>query len=148
MDTTKRTTGDLLLIFYQAMDERNPALLDDLFADEAEAHFPGFVVKGDAAAIRSAIEGMTAAGLRTNHVITHLLEQGDLAICEMQTTNTINEQVFHVRGAAVCEALGGRIKRLATYLDASEMQAFISALNAANIWLLFKNSGEQAAPAS
>lgn len=140
MEATTRTPGDLIRIFYEAMDAPNPALLDDLFTDEAEAHFPGIEVKGNSALIKSALEGMTSAGLRTDHTIVHMLEQGDVAICEMRTVNIVNEVEFRVRGAAVCEAQGGRIKRLVTYLDASEMQAFISTLNAANIWLLFRKT--------
>jgi limonene-1,2-epoxide hydrolase len=140
MEATRRTPAELIRIFYQAMDGPNPALLEDLFTDEAEAHFPGIEVKGNATLIKSALEGMSAAGLRTDHTILHMLEQGDVAICEMRTVNTVNHVEFRVRGAAVCEAQGGRIKRLVTYLDASEMQAFISMLNAANIWLLFQKT--------
>ncbi|WP_437683357.1 nuclear transport factor 2 family protein [Sorangium sp. So ce131] len=143
MDTTTRTPAELLRIFYRAMDEPNPALLEELFTDDAEAHFPGIEVTGTAATIKGALEGMLSAGLRTQHEIGHLLEQGEVAICEMRTINTVNQEVFHVRGATVCEARGGRICRLVTYLDATEMQAFVSALNAANVSMLFKRSGAQ-----
>ncbi|MGK3984363.1 nuclear transport factor 2 family protein [Sorangium sp. So ce136] len=141
MDTTTMTPGELLRTFYRAMDEPNPALLEHLFTDDAEAHFPGIEVTGTATSIRSALEGMISAGLKMQHEIVHLLEQGNVAMCEMRTVHTVGHETLHVRAAAVCEARSGRIQRLVTYLDASEMQALVSTLNAANVAMLFKRSG-------
>jgi ketosteroid isomerase-like protein len=124
------TAAELMRAYYQALDEPNLDALDGLFHDDAEWRFPGSELRGGAAVRRSMARSLST-GLRMNHAIGHMLERGEVAICELMATNIVGGQSFTVSGAVVCEARDGRIARLTAYPDATEMSAFIAALNAA-----------------
>jgi len=74
------------------------------------------------------MERSLATGLRMEHRIGSMVEQGDTAFCELEATNIVHGQAFLVRGAVVCEAQDGRIARLVAYPDAIEMNAFLAGL--------------------
>jgi ketosteroid isomerase-like protein len=116
-----------LRAYYSALDLPDLDRLDDLFHDEIDWRFPGQTLTS-AAALKRSMERNLATGLRMNHRIGHLLEQGDTALCELVATNTVAGTDYIVHGAVVCEAQGGRIRRLAAYPEASEMAPFITAL--------------------
>jgi ketosteroid isomerase-like protein len=128
MDTP--TAGHLLRAYYAALDARRLDDLDTLFMEETHWTFPGSTLRS-AALVRRAMERSLATGLTMQHEIGHLLDHGDVAICELVATNILGAQTFQVSGAVVCEAVNGKISRLAAYPRADEMQPFIAALDAA-----------------
>lgn len=127
--TTHRTPGELMRAYYAALDEPDLDKLDDLFAPDAVWRFPGQELRGGER-VKRAMARSLATGLRMQHRIGHLLEQGDAALCELVATNVVGGQSFLVNGAVVCEAKDGRIARLIAYPDAAEMAPFIAALAA------------------
>jgi ketosteroid isomerase-like protein len=116
--------------YYAALDAPNLDDLDDLFLPDAEWRFPGQELRGPTA-VKRAMARSLSTGLRMDHRIGHLVERGDVAICELVATNTVAGADYTVRGAVVCEAEDGKIRRLVAYPDATEMGAFIGALTAA-----------------
>ena len=128
--TDQRTAAELMRTYYRALDEPNLDELDDIFHADAEWRFPGQELRGGERVKRSMARSL-ATGLRMEHRIGHLLEQGDTAICELVATNVVAGQTFLVSGAVVCEARDGRIQRLVAYPDAAAMAPFIAALSAA-----------------
>ncbi len=124
------TPSELLRAYYRALDEPNLSLLGDLFLPDADWSFPGATLRGGALVCRS-MERSLSTGLRMAHQIGHMLEQGDIAICELVALNTLEDAQFFVHGAVVCEAQDGRIRRMAAYPDAAEMTPFVAALEAA-----------------
>jgi ketosteroid isomerase-like protein len=124
------TPSELLRAYYRAIGEPDLSSLDDLFLPDAEWCFPGATLRGGAA-VRRSMERSLATGLRLRHVIGHMLEQGDTAICELVADNVLDGQSFLIHGAVVCEVQDGRIKRMAAYPDAAEMTPFVAALEAA-----------------
>ena len=121
--------AQLMRAYYAALDTPDLDRLDGLFHDEIEWRFPGQTLTSPAALKRNMARTL-ATGLRMNHRIGHMLEQGDTAICELVATNTVAGTDYIVHGAVVCEAEDGRIRRLAAYPEANEMTAFIAALSA------------------
>ena len=124
---TERTAGDLLRAYYQALDAPRLDDLDGILAAEVEWSFPGTFLRS-AALVRRAMERSLATGLVMRHDIGHLIDRGDLALCELVATNRLPSATFTVSGAVVCEAREGRITRLAAYPDAEQMRPFIAAL--------------------
>lgn len=127
---TTRRAAELLRAYYRALDEPNLDALDDLFQPDADWRFPGQALRGGAQVKRSMARSLST-GLRMEHRIGHLLEQGDTAICELVATNVVGGQTFLVSGAVVCEAQDGRIRRIVAYPNATEMTAFLAGLSAA-----------------
>ena len=123
----ERTAGDLLRAYYAALDAPRLDDLDGILAPELEWRFPGAVLRTSAQVKRS-MERSLATGLVMRHDIGHLLDQGNLAICELIATNRLPAAEFQVSGAVVCEARDGRITRLAAYPEAEQMRAFLAAL--------------------
>jgi len=121
--------AQLMRAYYAALDTPDLDRLDGLFHEQIEWRFPGQTLTS-AAALKRNMARTLATGLRMNHRIGHMLEQGDTALCELVATNTVAGQDYVVHGAVVCEAEGGRIRRLAAYPEANEMAAFIAALSA------------------
>src|SRR5512140_1134800 len=119
---TPRTAAALMLAYYRALDERDLSLLDDLFADDAEWRFRGVTLTGGAA-VKRRIEQRFPAGLRLSHAVAHLREEGDTAIAEIASSNTLEGKVFPIRGTVICEARDGRIKRLEVYPDPDDLNA-------------------------
>jgi len=120
----------LMRAYYRALDTPDLDQLDGLFLADAEWRFPGQELRGPERVKRSMARSL-ATGLHMDHRIGHMVEQGNVAICELEATNTLPGGAFKVRGAVVCEAQDGRIRRLVAYPDAAEMSAFIAALQAA-----------------
>lgn len=125
-----RTAGELMRAYYRALDEPNLEALDDLFHEDAEWRFPGSSLRGPAA-VRRSMQRSLSTGLRMEHKIGHMLEQGDVAICELVATNLVGGNSYTVHGAVVGEAQDGKIRRLMAYPDAAELPAFVAALSAA-----------------
>ncbi|MHB8574939.1 MAG: nuclear transport factor 2 family protein [Dehalococcoidia bacterium] len=126
---TVRAAAALMRAYYAALDAPNLDALDELFAPDADWRFPGQVLRGDQ--VKRAMTRSLATGLRMEHRIGHMVERGNVAICELVATNTLGEQQFLVPGAVVCEARDDRIQRLAAYPDAGAMTPFLTALAAA-----------------
>jgi len=126
---TQLTATQLMRAYYAALDAPDLDRLDGLFHAEIDWRFPGQTLTSGAALKRS-MERTIATGLRMNHRIGHMLEQGDTAICELVATNSVGGNDYIVHGAVVCEAENGRIRRLAAYPEANEMAAFVAALGA------------------
>ncbi|MGH2587716.1 MAG: nuclear transport factor 2 family protein [Dehalococcoidia bacterium] len=122
-----QTAGELLRAYYRALDV--PALddLSELLAPECDWRFPGAQLQG-AEAVRNRMARTLALGLSMEHQIGHLLDHGDVAICELIATNRLPEATYSVAGAVVCEAADGRISRLVAYPDAEQMTAFLEGL--------------------
>jgi ketosteroid isomerase-like protein len=122
-----RTAGELLRAYYAALDK--PALeeLDAILAPDCDWRFPGVQLSGPEAVKQSMVRNLSL-GLAMDHAIGHLLDQGDVAVCELTATNTLSGQSFTVAGAVVCEARDGLVTRLAAYPDAEQMAAFLSGL--------------------
>ena len=127
---TEAATGPAALMraYYAALDIPDLDRLDAIFAPDAEWRFPGQTMRGEQ--VKRAMTRQIATGLRMDHRISHMLEQGDTAICELTATNTVGGKDYLVRGAVVCEARAGRIHRLVAYPDAAEMTVFLTALRA------------------
>jgi ketosteroid isomerase-like protein len=127
---TVRTPSELMRTYYRALDEPDLSKLEELFAPDAEWRFPGTRLLGGAKVKRS-MERSLSTGLRMEHRIGRMVEQGDTAFCELEATNIVDGRSFQVRGAVVCEARDGRITRLVAYPDATEMSPFLAALQSA-----------------
>jgi ketosteroid isomerase-like protein len=123
----ERTAGDLLRAYYAALDAPRLDELDSILAPEVEWRFPGTLLT-TAAQVKRSMERSLATGLVMQHDIGHLLDQGNLAICELIATNRLPSAEFKVSGAVVCESRDGRVTRLAAYPEAEQMRAFLSAL--------------------
>src|SRR5262249_46608576 len=117
----------LLRAYYAALD--TPALqeLDAILAPDCDWRFPGVQLRGPAA-VRESMTRNLSLGLAMNHAIGHILDHGDVAICELTATNTLPDRTFTVAGAVVCEARDGLATRLVAYPDAEQMTAFLSGL--------------------
>lgn len=124
---TTRSAGDLMRAYYAALDTPRLEDLDGLFAEAIDWSFPGSSLTTPAQ-VRRSMERSLGTGLRMRHDIGHLLDQGDIAICELVATNSLGARDYTVSGAVVCEATDGRITRLAAYPRADQMEAFVSAL--------------------
>ncbi len=122
-----RSAGDLLRAYYAALDTPSLEALDDLLDAGCAWIFPGTRLTGPAA-VRENMARTLALGLSMRHAIGHLIEQGDVAICELVATNRLPDEEFTVAGAVVCETRAGRITRLAAYPDAEAMAAFLAGL--------------------
>jgi ketosteroid isomerase-like protein len=122
-----QTAGELLRAYYRALDV--PALdeLPEILAPECDWRFPGARLQGPEA-VRDRMARTLALGLSMEHRIGHLLDHGDVAICELIATNRLPEATHTVAGAVVCEARDGRISRLVAYPDAEQMTAFLEGL--------------------
>jgi ketosteroid isomerase-like protein len=123
----QRGPAELMRAYYAALDEPDLDRLDELFTAESIWEFPGSSATG-AAQIKRRLGGSVATGLRMTHRIGHMVEQGDVAICELAATNDLGEQSFIVTGAVVCEARDGRIARLCAYPNAATSVPFLAAL--------------------
>jgi len=121
------TAGALLRAYYAALDAPRLEDLDRLLAADCDWRFPGSRLVG-AAQVRASMERNLALGLRMDHRIGHLVDDGAVALCELEATNTIPDATFVVSGAVVCETADGRIVRLAAYPDAEQMRAFFEGL--------------------
>ncbi|HLZ68974.1 MAG TPA: nuclear transport factor 2 family protein [Dehalococcoidia bacterium] len=130
MPETPPGAAQLMRAYYQALDAPDLDRLDGLFHDEIDWRFPGQTLTS-AGALKRNMQRTLASGLRMNHRIGHILQQGDTALCELVATNTVASNDYIVHGAVVCEAERGRIRRLAAYPEANEMAAFLAALAAA-----------------
>jgi len=73
---TQPTAAQLMRAYYAALDAPDLDRLDGLFHDEIDWRFPGQTLTSGAALKRS-MERTIATGLRMNHRIGHMLEQGD-----------------------------------------------------------------------
>jgi ketosteroid isomerase-like protein len=120
----------LLRAYYHALDLPDLDQLDALFDEQSVWEFPGARLQG-LAAIKRQLGRSLATGVRMEHAIGHLLEAGDVAICELEATNTLGDRTFVVRGAVVCEARDGRIARICAYPDAAAATPFFAAMAAA-----------------
>jgi ketosteroid isomerase-like protein len=127
---TARSAGELMRAYYAALDAPRLEHLEDLFAETIDWSFPGSSLTTPAQ-VRRSMERSIGTGLRMRHDIGHLLDQGDIAICELVATNSLGTKDYTESGAVVCEANEGRITRLAAYPRADQMQAFVSALTEA-----------------
>ena len=125
-----RTAGELIRLYYQALDHRRLDDLEELFAPEATSEIPGRLSQG-VQAIRAGLAAAYGLGLHTDHVIGHLLESGPVAICELRSANRVKSQTFSVSGAVVVEAANGKILRLVAYPQAVEFAAFRAGMAAA-----------------
>ena len=128
MDSTSGPAA-LMRAYYDSLDTGDLGKLDGLFGEDGVSQFPGSVTTGGAN-IRKGFERWKATGLTMFHDVKTMVEQGDVAICELEATNLVGGQTFKVWGAVVCEAKDGRIKRIAAYPDAGQMAPFIAALTA------------------
>lgn len=122
-----RGPAELMRAYYRALDTGALNELDELFGADGISQFPGATTTGGAN-IRKGFERWAGTGLKMTHDIKTMLEQGDSAICELEATNVVGGKTFKVWGAVVCQAEDGRIKRIAAYPDAGQMQPFIEAL--------------------
>jgi ketosteroid isomerase-like protein len=123
----ERTAGELLRAYYRALDDPDLDRLDDTLGPDCDWRFPGSRLRGPAPVRRSMARSL-ATGLRMDHQIHLLLDNGNAAICELVATNRFPDGEFQVAGAVVCEAEGGKITRLAAYPDAEQMTTFLAAL--------------------
>jgi ketosteroid isomerase-like protein len=121
------TAGDLLRAYYAALDTPRLDDLEGILAPEIEWSFPGSVLRSSRS-VRRAMERSIATGLVMRHDIGHLVESGNVALCELVATNRLAGQEFVVAGAVVCEARDGQITRLAAYADAEALRPFLAAL--------------------
>ena len=121
--------AELMRAYYRALDTGSLDELDAIFGEDGLSQFPGSATTGGAN-IRKGFERWKATGLTMFHDVKTMVEQGDVAICELEATNVVGGQTFKVWGAVVCEAKDGRIKRIAAYPDAGQMAPFIAALTA------------------
>jgi ketosteroid isomerase-like protein len=122
-----RSAGDLMRAYYRALDTPDLDALDDLLSPDCDWQFPGTRLRGPGP-VKQSMAVSLAADLTMDHAIGHLIEDRDVAICELTATNTVAGAVYIVPGAVVCEARGGRIVRMAAYPDANAMQTFLAAL--------------------
>jgi ketosteroid isomerase-like protein len=125
-----RTAAELMTAYYEALGVPRLDELDALFAPDADWRFPGAVLRGPQQ-VKRAMQRSLDTGLRMHHTIELMLEQGDTAICELEATNVVGGRAYTVRGAVVCTASEGRITRMAAYPDATQMMAFLAAIEAA-----------------
>jgi len=125
-----RSAAELMRAYYEALNEPNLDALEGLSHPDAEWRFPGSTLHGGAP-VRMVMQRSLATGLRMHHVIRHMVEQANVALCELVDTNVVDGNVYTIRGAVVCEEREGKIIRLAAYPDAGEMTAFLNALEAA-----------------
>ncbi len=125
--TKQRGAADLLRAYYAALDLPNLDQLDDLFDETSIWEFPGSRLVGGAE-VKRQMGRSIAAGVQMTHRIGHMVEQGDVAICELEATNVLGDRSFLVSGAVVCEARAGRIARIAAYPNAVTSQPFLAAL--------------------
>jgi len=125
-----QTAAELMRAYYCALDLPDLDRLDTLFAGDVEWRFPGQELRG-VVAVKQRMARSLAAGLRMEHRISRLVEQDGVAICELAATNIVGDRRFVVRGAVVCEAMDGRIVRLAAYPDAADLPPYLAALNEA-----------------
>jgi ketosteroid isomerase-like protein len=125
--STHPTAGDLLRAYYRALDLPELDRLPGLLAPDCDWQFPGARLRGPEAVRRNMVRSL-ATGLSMHHEIGHLLDRGNVAICELVATNRFPDEAYVVAGAVVCEARDGRIARLAAYPDAEQMAAFLAAL--------------------
>jgi len=125
-----RSAAELMRAYYEALNEPNLDALEGLFHPDAEWRFPGSTLHGGAP-VRLVMRRSLSTGLRMHHVIGHMVEQANVALCELVATNVVDGNVYTIRGAVVCEEREGKIIRLAAYPDAGEMTAFLNALEAA-----------------
>lgn len=123
----QRGAAALLRAYYHALDLPNLDLLDDLFDERSLWEFPGTSAVGGAE-VKRRMGGSIAAGVRMTHSIGHMVEQGNVAICELEATNVLGDQTFLVSGAVVCEARDGRIARICAYPNAATSQPFFAAM--------------------
>lgn len=122
-----RSAGELLRAYYAALDTPSLDDLDTLLDPQCDWSFPGAHLRGPAPVKKSMARSL-GRGLTMNHAIGHLLDQGDIAICELVATNRLAGETFTVAGAVVCEARAGRIMRMAAYPEAEAMGRFVRAL--------------------
>ncbi len=122
-----RGAGALLRAYYQALDTPNLDDLDRILAPELQWTFPGSRLC-TAALVKRAMARSLATGLTMQHDIGHLLEKGNVAICELVATNRLNGKDYLVPGAVVCEEAHGQIVRLAAYPDPDASRPFFAAL--------------------
>ena len=125
--TNERGAAELMRAYYHALDLPNLELLDDLFDERSVWEFPGSQLIGGAD-VKRQMGRSIAAGVQMTHRIGHMVEQGDVAICELEATNVLGDQTLLVSGAVVCEARDGRIARIAAYPNAVSSQPFLAAL--------------------
>lgn len=122
-----RTAGELLRAYYAALDRPTLDDLDTLLDPDCDWSFPGSRLRGPAPVKKSMARSLSR-DLTMNHAISHLLDQGDVAICELVATNRLGDETFTIPGAVVCEARDGRIIRIAAYPEAETMKRFMRAL--------------------
>ena len=125
--TNQRGAAELMRAYYRALDLPELDQLDDLFDEKSVWEFPGSRLVGGAD-VKRQMGRSIAAGVRMTHRIGHMVEQGDVAICELEATNVLGDQTFLVTGAVVCEARDGRIARITAYPNAATSQPFLAAL--------------------
>jgi ketosteroid isomerase-like protein len=125
--STTRTAGELLRAYYAALDAPTLDDLDAILAPDCDWRFPGVQLRGPAAVRESMVRNL-GLDLAMDHAIGHMLDQGDVAICELTATNTLPSASFTVAGAVVCEARDGLVTRLVAYPDADQMTAFLGGL--------------------
>ncbi len=125
--TTNRTAGELMRAYYEALDAAALDRLDQLFAPSFDWRFPGTHLE-TAAAVRARMTRSLATGLKMDHRIGHMLDNGDVAICELVATNRLPGGEYTVSGSVVCEARDGRITRFVAYPNGEQLGVFAAAL--------------------
>lgn len=123
----QRGAAELLRAYYAALDAPDLDQLDTIFGPDSVWEFPGTRAIGGAE-VKRRMAGSIATGVHMTHNIGHMVEQGDVAICELVATNVLGAQTFLVGGAVVCEARDGRIARICAYPDAVSSAPFFAAM--------------------